>query len=172
MHAATRLRTTWAAGAVALVVIAGCGGGDASSTTTASGEELTKAELVAQGDAICKNALDEFAQLQQNPPTTAEGAATLTQKLVDITETELDQLRELNAPASVQSDLDRYLKALEKNVATLRQGLKAAQQNDATGYARAQAKTVEDQVDRLKLAQAVGFQDCSRPAGTAPGSTG
>jgi hypothetical protein len=172
MQAAMRLRIICAASAAALVVVAGCGGGDSSSTTTASDEELTKAELVDQGDAICKNALGEFAQLQQNPPTTAEGAATLTQKVVDVTETELDQLRDLNAPASVQSDLGRYLKALEKNVATLKQGLKAAQQNDATGYARAQAKTVEDQVARLKLAQAVGFQECSRPAGTAPGSTG
>jgi hypothetical protein len=162
-----------AIGIALLAFLVGCGGGsDTSSTSTRGDEELTKSEFVARGDAICKDAHDEFAQLQQNPPTTAEGAATLAQRVIDITERELSQLRELNAPATVQPDLDKYLQALEKNVAILKQGLEAAQQNDATGYAKAQAKTVKEQVNRLQLAQAVGFKECSRPAGIAPGSTG
>jgi hypothetical protein len=162
-----------AAIAAAAVLVAGCGGGGGTSTTsTTSGEQLTKQELIAKGDAICRQGREQFQQLQQSPPTTAEGAATLTQKLIDITESELAQLRDLNPPASVQSSLDDYLKALEKNVAILRQGLKAAQNNDATGYAKAQAKTVSQQVERLQLARAVGFEECSRPAGTAAGSTG
>jgi hypothetical protein len=157
-------RIMWAtsAGVVAVVLVAGCGGGGSTSPTTTSGEPLTKQELIAQGDAICRQALEKFQQLQQNPPTTAEDAATLTQQLIDITETELAQLRDLKPPASVQSSLDDYLKA----------GLKAAQQNDAPGYAKAQAKTVSQQVQRLSLARAVGFKECSRPAGTAPGSAG
>jgi hypothetical protein len=165
-------RIMWAtsAGVVAAVLVAGCGGGGSTSPTTTSGEPLTKQELIAQGDAICRQALEKFRQLQQNPPTTAEDAATLTQELIDITETELAQLRDLKPPASIQSSLDAYLKALETNIAVLKQGLKAAQQNDAPGYAKAQAKTVSQQVQRLSLARAVGFKECSRPAGTAPGS--
>jgi hypothetical protein len=123
--------------------------------------------LVAQGDAICKEARDRFAQLQGNPPTTPEETATFTQRLIDITETEVEQLRALNPPASVKAALDDYLKALDKNIAVLRQGLAAAQQSDATAYAKAQAKAVKGQVERLQLAQAVGFNECSRPAGTA-----
>jgi hypothetical protein len=168
-------RITCAALAVvaAALVLGGCGGGGGSSTsTTASGEPLTKQELIAKGDSICQQAREQFQQLQQSPPTTAEGAATLTQKLIDITDSELAQLRDLSPPSSLQSSLDDYLKALEKNVAILRQGLKAAQANDATGYAKAQAKTVSQQVERLQLARAVGFKECSRPAGTAAGSTG
>jgi hypothetical protein len=164
----------WAAAAtmVAATLVAGCGGGGATSASTTTGEQLTKQELIAQGDAICKQAVGKFQQLQQNPPTTAEGAATLTQRLIDITESELSQLRELNPPASLQSSLDAYLKSLDENVAVLKQGLKAAQQNDAAAYAKAQAKTVSQQVKRLSLARAVGFKECSRPAGTAPGSAG
>jgi hypothetical protein len=157
----------------AALVLGGCGGGSGSSTsTTASGEPLKKPELIAQGDAICRQAADQFTQLQQNPPTTAETTVTFTQNLIDIQENQLSQLRELNPPASVRSSLDDYLKALEKNIAILRQGLKAAQRNDATGYAKAQAKTVSRQVERLQLARAVGFEECSRPAGTAAGTTG
>jgi len=155
------------------VLVAGCGGGGESSTsTTTGGEPLTKDALIAQGDAICRQALEKFQQLQQNPPTTAEDAATLTQQLIDITETELSQLRDLNPPATLQSSLDDYLNALDKNIAVLKQGLKAAQQNDAPGYAKAQAKTVSQQVERLQLARAVGFEECSRPAGTAPSASG
>jgi len=174
MVAGTRQLIVCAAIAGALVAfLAGCGGdSNSATTTTGSHEELTKSEVVARGDAICKDAHDEFARLQQNPPTTSEGAATLTQRVIDITETELSQLRALNPPASVKAALESYLKALDKNVATLKQGLEAAQQNDATGYAQAQAKTVKEQVTRLQLAQAVGFKECSRPAGTAPASTG
>jgi hypothetical protein len=156
----------------ATLAIAGCGGGGSSPSTTSTGEPLTKQDLIAKGDAICRQALAQFQQLQQNPPTTAEGAATLTQKLIDISETELNGLRDLAPPASLQSNLDAYLKALETNIAILKRGLKAAQQNDAAGYAKAQAQTVSAQVKRLQLARAVGFQECSRPAGTASGSSG
>jgi len=82
------------------------------------------------------------------------------------------QLRVLNPPASVKPALDSYLKSLDKNVDVLKQGLKAAQQSDATAYAQAQAKAVKGQVKRLQYAQAVGFKECSVPAGTAPSGSG
>jgi hypothetical protein len=155
----------------AALPLAGCGGGGETGTSTAgSGEPLTKQGLIAKGDAICKQANDLFARLQQSPPTTPESAVTFTQKLIDIKWTELSQLRDLNPPASLKSSLDDYLGALDKNIGVLKQGLKAAQQNDATGYAKAQAETVREQVKRLQLAQAVGFQECSRPAGAAAGN--
>jgi hypothetical protein len=174
MLAGTPRRIICAALAAALLtLLAGCGGGSsASSTTTGAGEELTKAELIARGDAVCKEAHDRFAELQGSPPTTPEETATFTQQLIDITETEVSQLRSLDAPPSVKPALESYLKALDKNVVVLKQGLEAAQNSDATAYAKAQAKAVKDQVERLQLAQAVGFKECSRPAGTAPASAG
>jgi hypothetical protein len=168
-------RIHWAAIAAiaAVAVLAGCGGGGGTSTSsTPSGEPLTKQELIAEGDEICRQAGEQFQQLQQSPPTSAEAAVTFTQKLIDIQQTQLTQLRELNPPAAVQSSLEDYLKALEKNISILKQGLEAAQNSDATGYAKAQAKTVSQQVERLQLARAVGFKECSRPAGTAAGSAG
>jgi hypothetical protein len=173
MLADKRINCAAALALAAGLIVAGCGGGGgSSSSTTTNAEPLTKQELIAKGDAICKQALGEFQQLQQNPPTTAEDAATLTQNLIDITQTELTQLRELTPPSTLESSLDDYLEALDKNIAVLKQGLEAAQHNDATGYAKAQAKTVSTQVERLQLARAVGFEECSRPAGTASGSAG
>ena len=173
MRARTRRRLICATAIAALVAVGlgACGGGGGSSTTRTAAE-LTKSQLIAQGDAICKAASDRFAELQGSPPTTPEETATFTQKLIDIKESEVRQLRALNPPANVKPALDRYLQALDKNVDVLKQGLKAAQQSDATAYAQAQAKAVQGQVKRLQYAQAVGFAECSRPAGTAPSGSG
>jgi hypothetical protein len=75
----------------------------------------------------------------------------------------------LNGPEEVRPALERYLKARQDGVAILEQGLKAAESNDAQAYAAAQAKMAAGQVDRLKLAQAVGFTECSRPGGSSSG---
>jgi hypothetical protein len=152
-------------GALVIILAGGCGGGGGDGT-------LTKDEFISKGDEICKSAHDQFAELQKNPPTTAEEAAALTQKLIDISESELSQLRDLNAPAAVQSSLDRYLNAREQGIAILKQGLAAAQKGDASAYAAAQAQTAKTQVKRLKLARAVGFEECSRPAGATTTTSG
>jgi hypothetical protein len=152
--------------------VGACGGGGSSSTTTSTAAELTKSQLITQGDAICKDASDRFAELQGSPPTTPEGAATFAQKVIEIMESEVSQLRALNAPDDVKPALDRYVKSLVKNVDVLKQGLKAAQQSDATAYSQAQAKAAQGQVKRLQYAQAVGFKECSVPAGTAPSGSG
>jgi hypothetical protein len=147
--------------------LAACGGGDDDSTSAAQGQ-LSKSELVDEGDAICQEASDQFAQLRENLPTTAEESATFTQQLVEITENQVSRLRALDAPTALEPAMKRYLAAMEANIATLREGLAAAEQNDAPAYAEAQAKAVEGQVERLRLARAVGFRTCSRPVGGGP----
>ena len=125
------------------------------------GTSLTRAEFTAKGDRTCEQAHDQFAELQKNPPNSAEGAVTLTQNLIEISENELSQIRALNAPPEVQPALDRYLLAREQGIALLKQGLEAAQDENARAYARAQAEIAAGQVRRLKLAEAAGFSHCS-----------
>lgn len=173
MSIRTGLRVIWATALAALLAagVGACGGGGGTATTSTA-TKLTKSQLIAQGDAICKDARARFAQLQGSPPTTPEETATFTQHLIAITQNEVSRLRALSPPPSVKPSLDRYLKSLDENVGVLEQGLKAAQQSDATAYAKAQAKAVQDQVKRLQYAQAVGFKECSVPAGTAPTGSG
>jgi hypothetical protein len=122
---------------------------------------LTKAAFTARGDEVCKRAHQQFAELQKNPPNSAEGAVALTQNLVEISENELNQIRALDAPPEVQPALDRYLRAREQGIALLKRGLEAAQDRNARAYADAQAASAAGQVRRLKLAQEVGFSECS-----------
>jgi hypothetical protein len=131
------------------------------------GDELSKAKFTAEGDRICVQAHDQFAELQKAPPNSAEGAATLTEDLIEISEGELDQIRSLNVPAAVEPALERYLRAREEGIAILKQGLQAAQDENASAYATAQAKIAKGQLRRLKLARAVGFTECSRVSAAA-----
>jgi hypothetical protein len=125
------------------------------------GTSLTRAEFTAKGDQACEQAHDQFAELQRSPPNSAEGAVTLTQNLIEISENELSQIRALDAPPEVQPALDRYVRAREQGIALLKQGLEAAQDKNARAYARAQAEIAAGQVRRVKLAEAVGFSQCS-----------
>jgi hypothetical protein len=153
---------------VALAAVFGLGpfDDDGGSTTT-----LDKAQFTAKGDQVCKAAHQKFVELQKTPPKSAEGAATLTQNLIEISENELSQIRALDVPPQVQPALDRYLQAREQGIAELKKGLQAAQDKNARAYADAQAKIAAGQVQRLKLAREVGFSDCSRvpvQGGTGP----
>ena len=141
------------AGAAILAVLAGCGSSD---------ETLSKSEFLAEGDEICKRAHEQFAEVQEHPPGSAEAAATMTEKLIEISESELTQIRDLSAPREVQPALDRYLRARERGIAVLKRGLEAARDENAGAYASAQAQVADSQVRRIKLAQAVGFEECSR----------
>jgi hypothetical protein len=150
---------------VAALVLAGCVLATGCGPFGDGGGELTKDELIAQGDEICKRGRDQYLELQKNPPQTAEASAALTSKLIEITEAEISDLRDLDAPAESEDALDAYLEAREAGVDVLREGLAAAQDQDAEAYAEAQAKIAEGQVHRARLAQEVGFTQCSRPLG-------
>jgi hypothetical protein len=127
------------------------------------GGELTKAELIAQGNEICKRGRDQYLELQQNPPQSAAATAELTHKLIEITQAEIADLRDLDAPADSEDALNAYLDAREAGVEVLKEGVAAAEAQDAQAYAEAQAKIAEGQVHRARLAEEVGFTECSRP---------
>lgn len=131
--------------------------------------ELTKDEFLARGDEICREGRERFVELQREPPRTPEQAAELTRRLIGISESEVAEIRALNAPEELREPLDRYLRAREEGIAILREGQEAAERQDAQAYARAQAEIAEGQVERSELAQRVGFTECSRPLTAAGG---
>jgi hypothetical protein len=152
--------------AVAVAAIAGVGPFDGEG----EGDELTADELIAQGDEICTEGRERFAELQEDPPKSAAEAAELTRQLIEITEGEIDDLRALNAPADLEAPLNDYLDSREAGVEILSDGLEAAENEDADAYAEAQAQIARSQVDRARLAEEVGFTECSRPLTAQSGS--
>ena len=124
---------------------------------------------MAKGDEVCRQARQAFVASQSSPPSTPEQAAALQRELIQASESELHSIEALHAPAEVEPALQRYLRAREQGITLLRKGLEAAQDEDAQAYATAQRQVSAGQVDRLKLAQAVGFNECSRPSSSSDG---
>ena len=129
-----------------------------------SGGALSREELLSRGDEICGRAHEAFTELQQDPPRTAGEAAEVTERLISIAEDELDEIAELDGPASLDNRLARYLELREAGIERMRDGLSAAEAGDSASYERAQADLASTQRSpRLRAAQRVGFESCSRP---------
>jgi hypothetical protein len=126
-------------------------------------EEISRAEFLAQGDEICAEAHEAFTELQAETPATAREAVDLTEQLINIAEDERDEIDDLNGPSELDDEVDAYLSAREDGIELLRRGLDAAEDNDGQAYAASQSKVAAQQLERLELAEAVGFTECSRP---------
>jgi hypothetical protein len=140
--------------ATALLAGAGCG---------EDAEPVTAAELVSRGDAICAEGRQRFAEVQSEAPPNATAAAAQTAELVQIATDELNELREIRPPEELREPYDRYLEARGRALELLERGQEAAEDQNAEAYGKAQAEAAAAQAERLKLARAVGFKQCSRP---------
>ena len=125
--------------------------------------ELTRGELIARGDEICREAHEAFVDLQAKPPQTPGQAAELTGKLVDIATDELEQIRSLEGPGDFDAEIERYLAARERGIEALEDGHEAAEAHDTDAYAAAQAELADSQLERRRIARLIGFAECSRP---------
>ena len=145
-----------AAGFVALagaLLAIGCGDGP---------EQVSAEELIAKGDEICRLGQERFAEIQGDPPANSSDAVDQTERLIEEFEDELIALRELEPPEELRAPYDRYLEARGRVLEFLRRGRDAADAQDSQGYIEAQAGVVKRAAERQRLAQAVGFQTCSK----------
>jgi hypothetical protein len=144
--------------ALCAALLAGCGEKEEPDAPSA-------ATAIAQGDEICARAQAEIDALRGEDPRTPEDAARLTEGVIAAHEEEIGDLEALEVPPDLADDLDRYLAARRRALAPLRDGLRAARAGDAQAYAEAQAEAAAGQVERTRLARAVGFTECSVPSG-------
>lgn len=151
-----RMRTAPAL-ALAVLAAAGCGGG--------GGEPLTTQQLIAQGDELCKQGRERFAQIQSQPPANASDAVDQTEQLIDSANEELDGLRALKPPAERSNAYSQYLDAKQEALDLLNEGRDAADRQDAKRYADLQSKVAAAAPERRRLAEQIGFQVCSKPEG-------
>jgi hypothetical protein len=98
------------AGAVTLaLVITGCGGG---------GSQLTKAQFIQQGNAICKQAAVEQAKLasQHKGEVVSGNFEAVTEVFVPPMEKELRRLQALSPPQADEQEIGTILRAIESGV--------------------------------------------------------
>jgi hypothetical protein len=139
-------------GAAVLALVA-CGDG---------AEQVSAEELLSRGDEICAEGRKRFDEAQSRQPSNPAAAVEQTAELVEIATDELNELREIRPPDELREPYDRYLEARGRALELLEQGQEAAEEKDADAYVEAQADAAAAQPERLKLARAVGFKECSK----------
>jgi hypothetical protein len=102
------------------LALSACGGDDGDGKSDA----LTKAELIKQGDKICKDgskAMDAAEAKFADPdnPTAEEIDAAVDSVVVPTLKDELEQLRDLEPPADDEDEIDSMLDSLEKAIADI-----------------------------------------------------
>jgi hypothetical protein len=100
---------------VAVLAVAGCGGGDETSS-------LTKAEFVKQGNAVCKEKKSEREDLFQTftkevgsgDVTKADQEALVAEVLQPPYEATIEGLKDLGAPEGDEQQIEAITEAMEK----------------------------------------------------------
>lgn len=145
------VRPAGALGALAAVLVAGCG------------SSYTKSDFVARADAICAGSLREV----RASPTPSGGLARYMATVLPIVESEASELRALRPPPESAGDrelLERYRAALAGAATAYRQLASAADRGDPQGVADAEAALRANPVDSLALSY--GLRTCGSPGRT------
>jgi len=156
---------------VAGLLVAGCGGGASSSTTTgasgasgASGSApLSKEEFVSQANSICADVNDQIEALQAPPDNAqvSELVPLLTQELAIARDAEA-KLEALTPPSELQDERDKLVENTKKEEALADKIIAAAKANDAS-----QAQSLGQQLDALNkqdnsISSSIGLTECAK----------
>ena len=148
--------------ALALAAVAagvgGCGGDDGPVST---------AELIEQGDELCRTEQDRFREIQVRAPASASEAVEQTNELIEVSRETTDGLTGIEPPSDLESAYDRYLDARGDALKLLQNGREAADRHDRIGYNVALRKSIAGEGKRQKLARRVGFEVCGEPQGSS-----
>ena len=136
----------------AALALAGCGGG--GKTT------LSKAEFVAQANAICK---DYDARINAlGDPGSIEDLVGLAAKAKPIAEDGVAKLRALKAPEDLQARYDEYLATGDVNIAFLARLGEAAKSGDFAAIEKIGTEG-EDNSDKAHgIAAELGLTECAK----------
>jgi hypothetical protein len=113
------------AGALAIAIVAGCGGGG-DSTTGSDSSSLTEAEFIKQADAICEKgdkesskeveAFVEENNVDTNKPTTKQQEEVITEVVAPNVQGQVEQISELGAPSGDEKKIEAMVDAVEEGV--------------------------------------------------------
>lgn len=137
-------------------IVAGCGGGDDSDT---SGDSLTKAEFIKQGDAICEKAnkqseaeAEKFSKendFSLERPSKEQLEEAVTEILVPNFNRQVEDLKALEAPEGDEEQAEEIISSLDDAAAEIEED---------------PSLVFEEQVlkEPAELAEDYGFEVCGK----------
>jgi hypothetical protein len=163
--------------AIAVLAIAGCGGGGTKTVTQirtqTSAEPLTKAEYIARADAVCKAQEAKRAELEQQvaeltPITSGETGevAALLRQQADNQMAEVKGLLALRPPGADAANLSSLLSILSAEITDLDDWADAYDRRNVREIRSLQIRVAEHGAKASALAGEYGFKVCGGPGNT------
>ena len=140
------MRAHATAAALIAVPIAACGGG------------LSKSELVANGDAICKRVNARMAK--EPEPKSAADLEALAERTVEISDPAIDDMAALEPPGELEQDFDEFVASLREQRDLTKQIGAAAGAGDTAKLEEVGAAAQKAQAEYRKLSVKIGFKEC------------
>lgn len=142
---------------VGALALAGCGGGDDDG-----GERLSKAEFVAQADAICRRYEARLDTLGQ--PTNTTELRSFADKALPIAKDGREELGELTPPEELEETYDAWLEQGDEAIEIVERLRDAAGENDQAEIQRIAADAQRTDAEANRLAGELGFEQCGETA--------
>ena len=137
---------THAAVSLLLLLVAGCGGG------------LSKDELVAKGDAICKRVNTRMAK--EPDPKSAADLERLAKRTVAISDPAIKDMEALEPPSELESDFENFLASLKRQRNLTKKIGEAAGEGDTAKVQQLGADAQSAQEEYRRLTGKIGFKQC------------
>ena len=137
---------THAAAALLLLLVVGCGGG------------LSKQELVAKGDAICKRINTQMAK--EPDPKTTEDLQRLANRTVELSDPAIDDMEALEPPSDLEADFKKFVASLKRQRDLTKQIGDAAGNDDTAKVQEIGADAQKAQDEYRRLTGKIGFKEC------------
>jgi hypothetical protein len=135
-----------AAVAVLLLLVTGCGGG------------LSKSELVAKGDAICKRINTRMAK--EPDPKTTQDLQRLANRTVELSDPAIADMEKLEPPSDLESDFKKFVTSLKRQRDLTKQIGGAAGKDDTAKIQEIGAEAQKAQDEYRRLTGKIGFKEC------------
>jgi hypothetical protein len=135
----------------------------------ACGSSYTRQDFVNRANGICTDALQQTRAIAPaGAPQSNRALAAYLRQVLPIVQHEANQLRALRRPpgsGAEKTALDRYLSALDGEVAATRRLRDAAARGDGDGVSAAENDLQSSQA--ASLAAKYGLKSCATPGSTA-----
>jgi hypothetical protein len=135
----------------------------------ACGSSYTRQDFVDRANGICANSTSQTREIAQSgAPQSNRALAAYLRQVLPIVQQQASQLRALRRPPGSDADkaaLDRYLSALDGEVAATKRLRAAAARGDGDGVSAAESDLQSNQA--ASLAAKYGLKSCAAPGSTA-----
>jgi|SRR4051794_41357653 len=162
--------------AFALALIAGCGGGGDDNGGGGSGDRLSQDELVSQANKICREGATKInakAQDIQQKIQDAKSAEEQQKAVADVLEETakeydpyLQQLHDLQPPADLSADWDKFLAGVDKAFGLIPDLADATRSGDKAKLQDLTTQFTQIAGDTRPFAQRYKLNDCLPDNGT------